>query len=54
VFKAQLRVTDLDRHYSETHALTIARHPSESDERMMATEAECCRPCQRIPASLPE
>ena len=35
VFKAQLQVSDLDRHYYETHALTIARHPSESDERMM-------------------
>jgi uncharacterized protein YaeQ len=35
VFKAQLQISDLDRHYYETHALTIARHPSESDERMM-------------------
>ena len=35
VFKAQLNVADLDRgHYSE-HALTVARHPSETDERMM-------------------
>ncbi len=35
VFKAQLQISDLDRHYYETHALTIARHPSENDERMM-------------------
>lgn len=25
----------MDRHHYETHALTIARHPSETDERMM-------------------
>lgn len=35
VFKVQLQISDLDRHYYETHALTLARHPSESDERMM-------------------
>jgi len=35
IFKAELQVTDLDRHYYADHQLTIARHPSESDERMM-------------------
>lgn len=25
----------MDRHHYETHALTLARHPSETDERMM-------------------
>ena len=35
VFKAELQVSDLDRHHYETHALTLARHPSETDERMM-------------------
>ncbi|MBC7780655.1 MAG: YaeQ family protein [Proteobacteria bacterium] len=35
VFKAELQVNDLDRHYYQTHALTLARHPSETDERMM-------------------
>jgi uncharacterized protein YaeQ len=35
IFKAELTVSDLDRHHFETHALTIARHPSETDERMM-------------------
>ncbi|WP_085315881.1 YaeQ family protein [Derxia lacustris] len=35
IFKAQLQVNDLDRHYYASHALTIARHPSETDERMM-------------------
>ena len=35
VFKALLQVSDMDRHYYAEHALTIARHPSETDERMM-------------------
>ena len=35
VFKAELQVNDLDRHYYGTHPLTLARHPSETDERMM-------------------
>jgi uncharacterized protein YaeQ len=35
IFKASLQVSDLDRHYYQDHALTIARHPSETDERMM-------------------
>jgi uncharacterized protein YaeQ len=35
IFKAELQIADLDRNYYQTHALTIARHPSETDERMM-------------------
>jgi uncharacterized protein YaeQ len=35
IFKAELQVSDLDRGHFETHALTIARHPSETDGRMM-------------------
>jgi uncharacterized protein YaeQ len=35
VFKAQLQIADMDRHYYHDHGLTIARHPSETDERMM-------------------
>lgn len=35
VFKAELQVSDLDRAYYGSHSLTIARHPSETDERMM-------------------
>ncbi|MDH5265089.1 MAG: YaeQ family protein, partial [Betaproteobacteria bacterium] len=35
IFKAELTVSDLDRGHFETHALTLARHPSETDERMM-------------------
>ncbi|WP_295388873.1 YaeQ family protein [uncultured Thiodictyon sp.] len=35
VFKAQVQISDMDRHYYESHSLTIARHPSETDDRMM-------------------
>lgn len=35
VFKASLQIADMDRHYYADHALTLARHPSETDERMM-------------------
>lgn len=35
IFKADLQIADMDRHYYNSHALTIARHPSETDERMM-------------------
>ncbi|HEY7433652.1 MAG TPA: YaeQ family protein [Methylomirabilota bacterium] len=35
IFKAALQIADIDRAYYHDHALTIARHPSETDERMM-------------------
>jgi uncharacterized protein YaeQ len=35
IFKATLHIADVDRHYYEDHTLTLARHPSETDERMM-------------------
>lgn len=35
IYKAELQIADMDRHYYADHALTIARHPSETDERMM-------------------
>jgi uncharacterized protein YaeQ len=35
IFKADIQIADMDRHYYQDHALTIARHPSETDERMM-------------------
>lgn len=35
VFKAHLQIADMDRHYYQDHALTMAQHPSETDERMM-------------------
>ena len=35
IFKAALHIADMERGYYHDHALTIARHPSETDERMM-------------------
>ena len=35
IFKADLQIVDMDRNYYHDHALTLARHPSETDERMM-------------------
>ncbi len=35
IYRADLTVSDLDRHVYGTHALTLARHPSETEERMM-------------------
>ena len=35
IFKANLSVADIDHGYYADHALTLARHPSETDERMM-------------------
>ncbi|NRB20359.1 MAG: YaeQ family protein [Rhodobacteraceae bacterium] len=35
IYKVELSVCDMDRHYYETHKLTVAKHPSETDERLM-------------------
>ncbi len=35
IFKAELQIADMDRHYYHDHPLTLARHASETDERMM-------------------
>ena len=35
IFKADLTVADMDRHHYQDYALVVARHPSETDERMM-------------------
>ena len=35
IYKAELQIADLDRNYYQQHLLTLARHPSETDERMM-------------------
>jgi uncharacterized protein YaeQ len=35
VYRCDLTVSDLDRHVYGQHALTLARHPSETEERLM-------------------
>ena len=36
IHKVELHLADADRNYYASHSLTIAKHPSETDERMMA------------------
>ena len=35
IYKAQLQIADMDRGIYGEHALTLAQHPSETEERMM-------------------
>ena len=35
IHKAELQVSDMDRQYYASHALTLAQHPSETSERLM-------------------
>ena|SRR5580765_7461133 len=35
IYKANLQIADMDRDVYTDHAVTIARHPSETDERML-------------------
>ena len=35
IYKADVELADMDRHVYSDHSLTIARHPSETDERLL-------------------
>src|SRR5258708_32711433 len=35
IYKAELQISDMDRQYYASHALTLAQHPSETTERLM-------------------
>lgn len=35
IYKVELQVSDLDRNFYQSYSLTVAQHPSETDERMM-------------------
>ncbi len=35
IYKAQVRLSDLDRQVYGEHSVTLARHPSETDERLL-------------------
>ncbi|HNZ56777.1 MAG TPA: YaeQ family protein [Methylophilaceae bacterium] len=35
IYKIDLQIADMDRNYYAQHNLTLARHPSETDERLM-------------------
>lgn len=42
IFKAELQIADMDRAYYHDHSLVLARHPSETDERMMVRLLAFC------------
>lgn len=42
IFKAAIQISDMDRGYYHEHAFTVARHPSETDERMMVRLVAYC------------
>ncbi|MEJ2453306.1 MAG: YaeQ family protein, partial [Candidatus Thiodiazotropha sp.] len=35
IYKAELQIADMDRNHYQAYSLTLARHPSETDERML-------------------
>jgi uncharacterized protein YaeQ len=35
IFKAELQVSDMDRNHYQAYSLTLAQHPSETEERLM-------------------
>jgi uncharacterized protein YaeQ len=43
IFKVELQIADMDRGYYGGHALTLARHPSETDERLLIRVLAFCR-----------
>mgnify|MGYP000236215991 CR=1 FL=1 len=43
VYKATVDISDLDRSYYAKHVLTVARHPSETEERLMLRVLAFCR-----------
>ena len=42
IFKATIQIADMNRNYYAEHNLTIARHPSETDRRMMLRVLAFC------------
>lgn len=35
ICKLELQISDIDRHYYASHSLTLAQHPSETEQRLM-------------------
>ena len=48
VFKAEVQLADLDRQHFGDYSLTLARHPSETDERMMIRLAALALQAHRV------
>ena len=43
IFRTEVQIADMDRNYYQNHTLTLARHPSETDERMLIRVLAFCR-----------
>ncbi len=52
IFKAHLQIADIDHGYYADHGLTLARHPSETDERMMVRLAALALNAYQLQATL--
>ena len=48
IFRASLAIADIDHGYYADHSLTLARHPSETDERMMIRLAALALNAHRV------
>ena len=48
IFKASVAIADIDHAYYADHQLTLARHPSETDERMMIRLAALALNAHRV------
>ncbi|WP_174524547.1 YaeQ family protein, partial [Thauera butanivorans] len=50
IFKADIQIADMDRGHYADYGLTLARHPSETDERMMVRllAFSRCSPIRRL------
>jgi len=48
IYKANLSIADIDHGYYADHTLTLARHPSETDERMMVRLAALALNAHRV------
>ena len=42
IYKAELQISDMDRHYYQSHSITLACHPSENEEGMMVRLLAFC------------
>ncbi|ACY83609.1 YaeQ family protein [Edwardsiella piscicida] len=49
IYKANVNIADMDRHHYQDAALTLAQHPSETEQRMMLRLlAWCCHADERL------
>lgn len=52
IFKASVQLADIDHGHYADHSLTLARHPSETDERMMVRLAALALNAHELPTLL--